>query len=286
MNKRLLILAGGMSSRMKKAAENLQLDQQLIQQADTLTKGMIQVGSAGQSLIDYQLHNAQQAGFNEVLLLLHPDDVFTQEYYESEAIRRKYADLSFRYARQFIPADRQKPSGTADAVLQALQQAPDWQSGRLVICNSDNLYSIKALNLLWNSESPNALISYDRAALLFAPERIQAFAIIRADEEGNLVDIHEKPSHEEIDSILVKTGRVGVSMNLFVMEAEKLLPCLKATPFHPTRHEKELPTAVNKLATLEKVAVLPVSENVPDLTNKQDILTVQNYLKDHYSSLN
>ncbi|PKK35379.1 hypothetical protein BWI96_16810 [Siphonobacter sp. SORGH_AS_0500] len=286
MNKRLLILAGGMSSRMKKAAENIQLDQQLIQQADTLTKGMIQVGSAGQSLIDYQLKNAQDAGFNEVLLLLHPEDALTQEYYESAATQQKYAGLSFRYARQFIPADRQKPAGTADAVLQALQQTPDWQIGRLVICNSDNLYSIEALNVLWNSEKPNALISYDREALRFAPERIQAFAVIRNDEEGNLIDIHEKPSKEEIDSILEKTGRVGVSMNLFVVEAEKILPCLETTPYHATRNEKELPTAINKLATIEKVAVFPLSENVPDLTNKQDILTVQNYLKAHYSSLN
>ncbi len=275
-----------MSSRMKKAAENLQLDQQLIQQADTLTKGMIQVGTSGQSLIDYQLHNAQQAGFTEVLLLLHPEDTLTQEYYESAITQKKYEGLSFRYARQYIPADRQKPAGTADAVLQALQQTPEWQTGRFVICNSDNLYSSNALDVLWTSEKPNALISYDREALLFPPERIQAFAIIRTNEAGYLLDIHEKPEPDEINRILEKRGRVGVSMNLFVMEAEKLLPWLEATPYHPTRQEKELPTAVNKLAATEEIAVLPLAENVPDLTNKQDILTVQSYLKNHYSSLN
>jgi len=44
MKKRILILVGGMASRMKKEAENMNVDQHLIEQADTLTKGMISVG--------------------------------------------------------------------------------------------------------------------------------------------------------------------------------------------------------------------------------------------------
>lgn len=74
-------MAGGAASRMKKEAEVQDVDQKLIQQADTITKGMIGVGEAGKSLIDYQLFNAHLAGFEEVLLVLHPEDHFTQEYY-------------------------------------------------------------------------------------------------------------------------------------------------------------------------------------------------------------
>ncbi|PQA60922.1 sugar phosphate nucleotidyltransferase [Siphonobacter curvatus] len=281
MNKRILILAGGMSSRMKKAVENLALDPKLVDQANTLTKGMISVGTAGQSLIDYQLMNAVEAGFTEALLLLHPEDSLTQAYYESNA----FPGLSIRFARQYIAADRQKPAGTADAVLQALQQTPEWQQGRLVICNSDNLYSTRALELLWNNPYPNALVSYDRNALLFPAERIQAFALIRTNAEGFLLDIHEKPSEAEVEAARQQTGRVGVSMNLFALEAQRLMPCLEATPFHPIRNEKELPTAVNLLAQLTSVYTLPLSENVPDLTNKEDIATVQQYLREKYSSL-
>ncbi|MFT4033361.1 MAG: sugar phosphate nucleotidyltransferase [Siphonobacter sp.] len=279
MTKRILILAGGMSSRMKKAAEDIPLDQKLIDQANSLTKGMISVGTAGKSLIDYQLTNAIEAGLEEVLLLLHPEDTVTQPYYETAV----YPTLTIRFARQRIAPDRVKPAGTADAVLQALEQTPDWQKGRFIVCNSDNLYSVNALNSVWNSETPNALISYDRNALDFPAERIQAFALIRADESGHLIDIHEKPSEQEVEEARRKTGRVGVSMNLFAFEAAQLLPYLRQTPFHPVRNEKELPTTVNMLAQHETISTIPLSENVPDLTSKKDIAIVQKYLAEKYS---
>jgi glucose-1-phosphate adenylyltransferase len=283
MSKRLLILAGGMSSRMKKAVEDLDIDQKLIEQADSLTKGMISVGAAGKSLIDYQLTNAIEAGFEEVLLLLHPEDRITQPYYESEETRTRLGGLTVRFARQYIASDRTKPAGTADAVLQALEQTADWQTGRLVVCNSDNLYSTRALQLVWNSKTANALISYDRDALDFPAERIQGFALIRTDEEGFLIDIHEKPTEEEVEAARAREGRVGVSMNLFAFEASQIIPCLKETPFHPVRNEKELPTSVNKLAKTKRVYAIPLSENVPDLTSKKDIAVVQKYLAEKYS---
>ena len=40
------------------------------------------------------------------------------------------------------------------------------------ICNSDNLYSYKALYALRETSFLNAFISYDRDALLFSSERI------------------------------------------------------------------------------------------------------------------
>lgn len=55
MKKRILIMAGGAASLMKRKAENLNVDKHLIEQADILTKGMISIGKAGKSLICYQL---------------------------------------------------------------------------------------------------------------------------------------------------------------------------------------------------------------------------------------
>lgn len=102
MKKRILILAGGVASRMKKEADNLNVDQQLIEQADTLTKGMISVGKAGKSLMDYQLFNAHLAGFEEILLLLHPDDAFTQEYYEEQMSTGSTWGLNIQFSRQYV----------------------------------------------------------------------------------------------------------------------------------------------------------------------------------------
>ena len=284
MKKRILILAGGVASRMKKVAENVTVEKKLIEQADTLTKGMIGVGREGKSLIDYQLFNAHLAGFEEILLLLHPNDDFTQHYYEDQMRNNHTWGMKIFFSRQYIEPDREKPAGTADAVFQALDQHPDWQKGRILILNSDNLYSQKAMEMLWNCLATNALISYNRNFLEFPSERIKAFAVIRTNEDNYLQSIIEKPSNEVIDSILEETGRVGVSMNAFMVTAEQLFPFLKRTPFHPIRNEKELPTSISMMVEENKNAVfcIPLAENVPDLTSKSDLAIVQEYLQKHY----
>jgi len=286
MKKRLLILAGGMASRMKKALaeENSDLDPKLVAQANAVTKGMIQVGKNGKTLIDYQLYNAHLAGIEEVMLLLHPTDNVSQEYCESLMANDATWGMKIVFARQQIAADREKPAGTADAVYQALSQHADWQMGRVIVCNSDNLYSVNALKTLWASEVPQALISYHRDSLLYPEERISAFALIRTDAEGYLLEIIEKPTKEQAEELMAKQGRLGVSMNVFVFEASTFLPYLAKTPFHPVRNEKELPTSVVMFGEGEGKGffAIPLAENVPDLTSKEDILVMQKYLEETY----
>lgn len=286
MKKRLLILAGGMASRMKKALaeENSNLDPKLVAQANAVTKGMIQVGKNGKTLIDYQLYNAHLAGIEEVMLLLHPTDTVSQEYCESLMAKDATWGMKIVFARQQIAADREKPAGTADAVYQALSQHSDWQTGRVIVCNSDNLYSVNALKTLWASPVPQALISYHRDSLLYPEERISAFALIRTDAEGYLLEIIEKPTKEQADELMAKQGRLGVSMNVFVFEASTFLPYLAKTPFHPVRNEKELPTSVVMFGEGESKGffAIPLAENVPDLTSKEDILVMQKYLEETY----
>jgi glucose-1-phosphate thymidylyltransferase/glucose-1-phosphate adenylyltransferase len=286
MKKRLLILAGGMASRMKKALaeENSDLDPKLVAQANAVTKGMIQVGKNGKTLIDYQLYNAHLAGIEEVMLLLHPTDNVSQEYCESLMSKDATWGMKIVFARQQIAADREKPAGTADAVYQALSQHADWQIGRVIVCNSDNLYSVNALKTLWASPVPQALISYHRDSLLYPEERISAFALIRTDAEGYLLEIIEKPTKEQADELMAKQGRLGVSMNVFVFEASTFLPYLAKTPFHAVRNEKELPTSVVMFGEGEGKGffAIPLAENVPDLTSKEDILVMQKYLEETY----
>ncbi|UAJ14535.1 sugar phosphate nucleotidyltransferase [Aquirufa lenticrescens] len=286
MKKRLLILAGGMASRMKKALaeENSDLDPKLVAQANAVTKGMIQVGKNGKTLIDYQLYNAHLAGIEEVMLLLHPTDSVSQEYCESLMAKDATWGMKIVFARQQIAADREKPAGTADAVYQALSQHTDWQTGRVIVCNSDNLYSVNALKTLWASEVPQALISYHRDSLLYPEERISAFALIRTDAEGYLLEIIEKPTKEQAEELMAKQGRLGVSMNVFVFEASTFLPYLAKTPFHAVRNEKELPTSVVMFGEGEGKGffAIPLAENVPDLTSKEDILVMQKYLEETY----
>lgn len=281
---KLLIMAGGMSSRMKKAEGNETLDSTLIEQANTLPKGMIGVGKDGRPFMDYLIYNAHRAGYTEVLILKNPKDNVTKPYYDQLVAENKAWGITFKYATQQIAPDREKPAGTADAIQQALEQTPEWKGERFTVCNSDNLYSVKVLTLLRENPVQNAVVSYESIALGVAPERVKAFAVIKADEEGYLVEIIEKPNNEQIESARDKNGKIGVNMNVFHFNYDDILEYVSKEPFNPVRNERELPSAVMKMASenQKKVITVPVEENVPDLTSKGDITNVQQYLVEEF----
>lgn len=285
MTERLLILAGGASSRMKMETRIPEtVDRSLIEQANSRAKGMIGLGNGGKSLIDYLLFNARRAGFTEVLLLLHPCDTVTQAYYVQQMKNGRIRNMSLYFTRQSFPVSQPKPAGTADAVYQALVQHPSWQQERFVVCNSDNLYSVKALKLLRQSAYPNALIRYDARSLEFSEERIKSFALIKSDAGGFLENIIEEPSEVDAKSLSEPSCRLGISMNLFLMDGSTMFPILKATPSHRIRKEKELPTALRLYRKRygQGFYTIPLAEHVPDLTTKSDLPVVREYIAKHY----
>lgn len=277
----LVILAGGISSRMKKAeAISAQLDPVLRHDAAAKSKSMIGVGENYRPFLDYLLSNAAAAGYRHVVLLIGAQDDSIRAYYANGRGAAHFPNLDFTYAIQPIPAGRAKPLGTADALWHALKSTPEWRGQSFTVCNSDNLYSTQALRLMLETPHANAMIDYDRAALQFAPERISAFAVLKKDARGYLVDIIEKPSMAEMHNAAV-AGRIGVSMNVFRLSYDQILPCLENVPLHPTREEKELPAAVKMLVEQNPQAVftIPRAEHVPDLTLQSDIPLVKEYLQ-------
>lgn len=283
-----------MSSRMKRALETGEglpattLDEKLVQQANTLPKGMIGVGEGGRPFMEFLLYNAAKAGYRDVILLLNPKDTVTQQHFEQKQAADELWDLRLRYARQHIPPDREKPLGTADAVQQALDQHPDWKVGEFVVCNSDNLYSTNVFRLLRDTLHPNALPAYNRATMGLPDDRIKTFALLRTDAEGFLQDIIEKPTEEEEREIArVSGGRLGISMNIFKFRAEFAYVYFVTEPLHPVRNEKELPGVVRTIARQHEKAIftIPVQEVMPDLTSKADILVVREYLKEEFPEL-
>ena len=142
-----------------------------------------------------------------------------------------YHGLTISYAVQPIPPDRTKPLGTADALLRALLSRPDWTGKRFSVCNSDNLYSIRALTLIRESTYDCAMIDYDRAALKFDRARIEQFAVLVKNSGGAIVDIIEKPTADEVARARDINGRVGVSMNLFRFPMSRYFPSSSVSRF-------------------------------------------------------
>jgi glucose-1-phosphate thymidylyltransferase/glucose-1-phosphate adenylyltransferase len=130
------------------------------------------------------------------------------------------------------------------------------------------------------SEHRAALIDYDRNSLQFERERVEQFAVLSKDREGFLLSIVEKPSPEEIAALAGPDGRVGVSMNIWRLDYDLVLPYLARVPMHPVRKEYELPTAVGMLAAEHPrtVMTIPRAEHVPDLTSRDDLPHVREYL--------
>lgn len=285
MNGNLIILAGGISSRMKRpgAAE---IDSKLAQDADVKAKSMIGVGSGYRPFLDYLLYEAREAGYRDIVIVVGERDRSIREYYGEADSGNAFHGLSISYAIQWIPEGRNKPLGTADALLQGMKARRDWEGKKFTVCNSDNLYTRRALRLIWESPSECSMIDYDRAALEFEPERIEQFAVIATAAGGAVVDILEKPSAGEIERLRDSRGRVGVSMNIFGFAYDRILPFLDTVPPHPVRQEKEIPAAVRMLISAFPgiLMAIPLAEHVPDLTNRSDIVRVQEYLQREYPS--
>lgn len=277
-----------MSSRMKKATQSSNVSQKDIDQANNRTKGLIGVGNNDRPILDYLLYNAKKAGYTNIYIVVNEMGLpLFKEFYGTNLKDNSFNGLTVSYVIQFIPKDRVKPLGTADALYQAFEQYSTLKSDFFTVCNSDNLYSVEALTLLRETKSNNAFINYNRDSLEFSTERISRFAVTKLDDANFLEAIVEKPNPEKVDSYKDANGNIGVSMNIFKFSGTDFYPFIENCPIHAERNEKEIPVALlNMVNSGEQVLGIPLSQHVPDLTAKEDIAVVRNYLLENYSELN
>ena len=273
-NDSLIVMVAGMSSRMKKSISQTQVPKSVATIAMQHHKSLIPLPGKGKPILFYLLENAVNAGIKTIYLVTSADNhafkAFVQQYCEEGALR----SVVFRYAIQNVPVGRQKPLGTADALLQCLEQHPNLLKEKFTVCNGDNLYSARSLQLLRKDRSsPHALIAYDRSGLEFSDEKIAKFAVLSITKDVFLLGITEKPDMTTLESFRDADSRLRVSMNIFNFEGSAIYPYLKSCPVHPIRLEKELPEAVRTLIRNEPQGMLciPLLEHVPDLTTAEDI---------------
>lgn len=272
MTENIIILAGGASSRMKKSVDQ-NLSPEKVAQANQLSKGLIELG--GKPFLSYLLDNILQAGFKNVYIITGENSQMFRRAFE---INPDFVDLNIQFATQYIPEGRQKPYGTADALYQCIEQYPNLKEDTFCVCNSDNLYSLNALKNLKNANSHQAILAYDIDHLKYPKERIARFAVMKFDDDYNLTTIVEKPEPDKIVDYTDAHQKIRVSMNIFLFDGKSFFKYLESCPAHPVRDEKELPTALmNMIEDNIKVMGIPIAENVPDLTSKNDIAILENY---------
>ncbi len=280
----IIILAGGASSRMKKETTAGHITQKDIAQANTRNKGLIEVGEEKLPFLHYLLYNIKQAGHTNVFIVIGQNDQLFPAVYGRKKAQNEFNGLSISFVRQYIPKDRDKPLGTADALFQAMEQYPELKASSFLVCNCDNLYSVKALLALNNPKYKNALLGYDSEGLHYEQEKIERFALMKLDAQNRLVSILEKPRSSQVKDYRDGQGKLRVSMNIFKFDGQQIYPFLRDCPLHSERNEKELPTALLNMVTdfPESVVVIPICEHVIDLTSKEDIAIVNDHLKKEY----
>ena len=94
-----------------------------------------------------------------------------------------------------------------------------------------------------------------------------------------LTEIIEKPDQGKISEYVDEKNKVRISMNIFLFDGNIFFKYLEECPIHPERDEKELPSAImNMISDNHKIYGIPASENVLDLTLKEDISKLEEQL--------
>ena len=170
-----------------------------------------------------------------------------------------------------------EPRGTADAVAAAETFAA---GDYFLMVNSDNYYPPEAFSAL--RELPGSgLAVFDREALLadsnIPPERVNKFAVVQSDADGNLLRILEKPKPEQVAAL---TGPICISMNCWRFGPEIFQACRSISP--SPRGEMEITDAVQY--AIDSLGVkfrsLGFQAAVLDLSSRDDIAEVAKRLAD------
>ncbi|MAU63263.1 MAG: nucleotidyltransferase [Flavobacteriaceae bacterium] len=273
-------MAAGASSRMKASVDSKILTESQIESANTKSKVLIEFGTKSKPFISYSISNMIKSGFNKIYIVTSKDAHYFRNNF-NDLLKIDLTKCDINFSVQYLPTNRSKPLGTADAIFQTMEQYPNLKSKSFCVCNGDNLYSVKSLKKIKSTKSNNAFIAYDRNGLNFSKERISSFSIAKLDEENKLIDIIEKPNKEIIKKSFDKSGKIRVSMNLFKFHGEESFSFFKNCPINKKRNEKEIPDVLKKMISKNNKSItgIPMSENVLDLTSKTDIIEIHKRLR-------
>ena len=273
----LVILAAGLSSRMKSSDGDDKMSKSSISQANTRSKGFIEIES-GNPLIYYIIKNAMTSGITNFYIIL------SKNYDEFKTYLDKISEelkIEIKIAYQDFYGNK-KPLGTADAICQTLDQYEELKVSRFLVCNSDNLYSENSFRTLIKSKDYSSMIAYKFDCLDFdnKSKKFSSIIVITHNSKDKFLNkIIEKPDQETIN--LFKSKGLYVSMNIFSFFGDQVYTFFKDCPLNPIRNEKEISVALQNMikSSKHKMKVYNLCESVPDMTYKKDISIISDYIK-------
>ncbi len=113
-------------------------------------KQIDQFGPSGETIIDYSIYDAIQAGFKKVIFIIRRNieeefkEVFVGKFEQYIEIDYAFQEIDLVPEGIIIPEDRIKPWGTGHAVLMAADKVED----PFAVINADDFYGTKSFQLL------------------------------------------------------------------------------------------------------------------------------------------
>lgn len=260
---KVVILARGMGSRMRRGDDAAGLDERQAAVADSGVKALIPID---RPFLDYVLSTVADAGYRRVCLVIGPEHDATRRYYGQEITPKR---LSIEFAVQ------EEPQGTANALLAAEKFA---DGDTFAMLNSDNYYPLEAMRLL-RDHAGSGVALFDFESMVsqsnLSEERLLSFAVGMVDADGNLQRIIEKPDKETWAAL---PRPIWLSMNCWQFRDTIFESCRAIGP--SARGEYEIPDAVTHC--MEKLGetfrAITVRAPVLDLTSRHDVAAVTKHL--------
>lgn len=282
MQPTLVILAAGMASRYGSLKQ---------------VQGF---GPSGETIMEYSIYDAIQAGFGKVVFIIREEfhELFEENFGKKLAGKIK-VDYVFQALTSFtedrnVPAERTKPWGTAHAVLCCKGKVNE----PFAVINADDFYGkdgfVKAYNFLVKQASENnyAIIGYELKKTLSDNGSVSR-GVCNVDANGNLIDINERTkiyrneqniiTYEDENGLHEVSEDASVSMNFFAFHENFINQCesyfgqFLDKEINNLKGEFFIPLVVDNVVKsgAGKVQVIPTSAQWFGVTYKEDAPSVQ-----------
>jgi len=244
-------------------------------------KGLAKIGPNDETLIEYSLDQAIQAGFTKIILIVSEK---TKPLFQNH-LGDSYKNIPIKYVIQEIDFEkRDKPWGTTDALCAAKEII----DSNFVICNGDDIYGEEAFSLLTNhlnGKNTCATLGYKLKSVI--PNEGEVNRGIYEIEDSEVKSIKEtyeisKSNFQEKNI----TEESLCSMNIFALTIESLdkldkkLKIFKEENTGNREIECLLPEELGKLIKEREITmeIYPTNAKWFGLTNPEDELKVKSEL--------
>ena len=278
----LVVLAAGMGSRYGG-----------LKQMDTFTP-------EGDTIIDFSLYDALQAGFRKFVFIIRKSfekefkEIFNTKLAGKAEVDYVYQELE-SVPERYINPERTKPWGTGHALL----MTEDVVKENFAIINADDFYGKEAFQVMAMALNKRDKMSYEFCTMAYllkntvSDHGFVSRGECQVDDNGYLVDVTERTHIERIEGRLVRKNESGefipidentvVSMNFWGFTPKcfefggKLFENFLETNKHKLKAEFYLPSIVNEIlrSGVARVEVLKSEAKWFGVTYKEDKIIAQ-----------